>query len=36
MVLIILGVSFFGVFIFEVLRLTKLLRDIDEGKLREK
>ena len=35
-VLIILGVSFFGVFIFEVMRLSKLLRDIDEGKLQEK
>jgi hypothetical protein len=36
MVLIIIGVSFFGVFIFEVQRLSKWLRDIDEGKLREK
>jgi archaetidylinositol phosphate synthase len=35
-VLIIIGVSFFGVFVSEVLRLTKLLRDIDEGKQREK
>jgi archaetidylinositol phosphate synthase len=36
MVLIVIGVSFFAVFIYEVLRLTKLLRDIDEGKLKEK
>ena len=36
MVLIVIGVTFFGVFFYEMLRLTRLLRDIDEGKIKEK
>lgn len=34
LVLIVVGVSFFGVFLSEMLRLTKWLRDLDEGKMR--
>jgi archaetidylinositol phosphate synthase len=33
LVLIVVAVSFFGVFLSEMLRLTKWLRDLDEGKL---
>ena len=36
MVLIIVGVSFFGVYVAELVRLSKLLRDLDEGKQAEK
>jgi len=36
MVLIVIGVTFFGVFFYEMLRLTKQLRDLDEGKQKEK
>ena len=35
-VLIVIGVSFFGVYISEMLRLTRWLRDLDEGKHKEK
>ncbi|HSQ17243.1 MAG TPA: CDP-alcohol phosphatidyltransferase family protein [Anaerolineales bacterium] len=36
LVLITVGVSFFGVYVAELVRLSKLLRDLDEGKQAEK